>query len=274
MLSTGFLEMVFVVQLVLVSLVFMRALRRTRSPRMHSQTRGVPPLPRNIETGEPSTALRRAGADRSSATQGALLQHELDELEAQRASLLDELAAIRSEQVAEESAFRARSREVLLQLHEHQRANNELATREAELEHRVAALRTEVDHLDRRRPEFAAEIRASTRVSTILRERIVLARRELDELQQDRDRVRERLNADTRRLNDLSRRRALLQAETEELALLARTLQRSIGGSPLLSQLTDSEPCSCTTQKARTLVAAARRPVAAINGRHAEADWG
>jgi chromosome segregation ATPase len=246
--GTELLQVVLVVQLSLVSLLFLSALRR--SARQHP-TR---PLP-----------LERP-AHRPRAEEPATDTETLEQLEEQRAQLLAELARIRSDQTKEEVAFRARRREVMLELHEDRRIANELNAAEPELRNRVESLRAEVEHLERRRPELAAEIQASTRSSTLLRGRIADARRELDEMRRDRDRLCERLEADKQRLSDLAKRRALLHAETEELAALARSLQPAAGVRRLLSQVTDGELRDAAELQRRTLRSSRRLLVSPLNG--------
>jgi len=254
MLDGGSLLVALAVQFTLVSLVFMRALQRSGRQRRERP-------------------LRRPAAQIQTTPQpfDGPLPRGLDDLAAQRAILQSEIAQIRSDQAQEEAAFRSRRSEVLLQLHEYQRRALELAAAEPALLDRVEALRHEVEHLDRRRPELAEEIRASTRMSMILRERLALARRELRELRRDRERMHECLQRDTEHLNDLARRRALLYAETEELSMLARTLQQAGGGLPLLSQLTESVfdegarhyPVRLRTTRLRPSLALRSRSVAA-----------
>jgi chromosome segregation ATPase len=166
---------------------------------------------------------------------------ELADLEMQRSRLLSDLERLRAAHTREEADFRARRREVTIELHERRRISNELATAEPQLRERVAALRTGVEHLERRQPELSAEIDASKRSSNVLRERVVIARRELEELHKDRERVGTRLETELQRLRDLTCRRELLLAETEELAMLARRLQGVDGRTHLLSQVTDGE---------------------------------
>jgi len=221
--DSGVLQVILVTQLTLVSLFFLRALRRSAQ------------LSRPVATPQATPKPRSDADDRSVGAE------ELARLEAERDGLLSTLERLRAVQTKEEDAFRARRREVLLDLHEHRRVSNELSAIEPELRSRVDSLRTEVEHLERRLPELAAEVRASTRSSIALRGRVAAARLELEGLRRDHDRVRERLGADKERLGDLARRRALLRAETEELAALARSLQRVTGGTRLLSQVTDGE---------------------------------
>lgn len=233
--SMGVLDVVFFLQFSLVSLIFLRAFTRSRVPSPDRSQR-LTPLP----------------APRRSTPRGGKLDDEHDdllaassalqsELEAQRRQLASEAESARSARTKEEAAFRARRREVVLDLHEHRRVAAELIAAEPALRGRVEALRTELEHLDRRRPELAVEILASTRTSRILHDRVTHASRELDELRKDSERVRERLESDTERLVDLARRRALLRAETEELAALARSLQQATDSPQLLGMVTDGE---------------------------------
>lgn len=238
--SMGVLDVVFVVQFLLVSLIFLRAFTRSRVPGPDRSQRLTPLLapPRSTpRRSTPRGGKHDDGNDDLLAAASALQS----ELEAQRRQLASEAESARSARTNEEAAFRARRREVLLDLHEHRRVANELKAAEPALRGRIEALRTELEHLDRRRPELTVEIHASTRTSRILRERVMHANRELTELRKDSERVRERLEADTERLVDLARRRALLRAETEELAALARTLQEATDTPQLLGMVTDGE---------------------------------
>jgi len=235
--DSGTLEIVLAIQTTFVTLLFLRALRRSARLSRESAGRHRSPSTAPRSSARPTSPRRRPsdGEDRSA------LEDEVTRLEEQRAALLAALDRIRAAQVKEEAEFRARRTEVLLDLHERRRVANELAGIEPDLYSRIASLRAEVEHLERRRPELAAEIRASTASSLVLRGRLATARHELAGLRRDRERVRQRLHTEGRRLRDLAHRRALLEAETEELATLARTLERATGGTGLLSRLTDGE---------------------------------
>lgn len=232
MTTSDFLQVVLAVQLMVVTALFLSALRRSAT---QSRRPASDPVPRAGLALHP-TAQRQTDAIEQPAWAEGLVH-----LEEQRSRLLAELTRMRASQVEEERVFRARRREVVLDLHEHRRIATALTAAEPELRARIAELHAEVEHLERRQPELEAEIRASTRSSIVLHGRVGVARRELDELQKDRARIASRVDEEMQRLRDLARRRVLLLAETEELATIARGLQRVNGGTRLLSQLTDGE---------------------------------
>jgi chaperonin cofactor prefoldin len=227
---SGPLQVVLLLQLTIVSVVFLRALQRSA---LLSREIPRPQAPRR--SGRPTRLSPSEVADR------AAMAEELAALDAQRVAIATDLDRLRAAHTKEEAAFRARRREVMLDLHEQRRVCNELRAVEPELRSRVDALRADVEHLQRRRPALAAELRASVRSSRLLQGRLETARSELEALRRDRDRIHERLDEDKERLRDLARRRAVLRAETEELAALARTLQPAAGGPHLLARLTDGE---------------------------------
>jgi hypothetical protein len=236
MFGSELIPVALAVQVAFVSVLLLHALRRSVA-QSRSKTSPAPPSSRRRP---PHTARTTGVADRSAA-HGSTEAAELADLELQRSRLLSDLERLRAAHTREEADFRARRREVTLELHERRRISTELAAAEPQLRDRVAALRTEVEHLERRRPELSAEIDASKRSSNVLRERVVIARRELEELRKDRERVGTRLETELQRLRDLVCRRDLLLAETEELAMLARHLQGVDGRTHLLSQVTDGD---------------------------------
>lgn len=236
MFGSEFIQVALAVQVAFVSVLLLHALRRSVA-QSRSRTSPAPTSSRR----RPSNPARTADVADRSAAHGSTEAGELADLEMQRSRLLSDLERLRAANTREEADFRARRREVTLELHERRRISTELATAEPQLRDRVAALRTEVEHLERRRPELSAEIDASNRSSNVLRERVVIARRELEELHKDRERVGTRLETELQRLRDLACRRELLLAETEELAMLARHLQGVDGRTHLLSQVTDGD---------------------------------
>jgi hypothetical protein len=233
----GSFALVLVVQIAVVSAVLLRALVMA-----HGQPRepGRPGAPH----GDPALARSRgpAGMQASPTTaEVARAAAQLADLEAERSRLMTRLEHERSARSKEEVEFRARRREVALAVHRHRQAALELAAEEPDLREKVLTLRAEVEHLERRRPELADEIRASDLTSRVVHERITLARDELADLQRDHARIRCLLDEELQRLRDLVRRRALLQAETEALVASARAHQDAVDGSPLLSLVTDGE---------------------------------
>jgi len=237
--DSGTLQLALVLQTTFVAMLFLSALRR--SARL---TREPADPHRSPSTATRSTARPTSGRrDPSDDADRSVLADEVARLEDQRAALLADIDRIRVAQVKEETEFRARRREVLLDLHERRRVATELAAIEPDLLIRIAALRAEVEHLERRLPELADEIRATTASSLVLRERIVTARHALAGLRREQEWARRRLRADGRRLRDLAHRRALLEAETEELATFARALEQVTGDTGLLTRITDGELC-------------------------------
>ena len=235
MFGSELIPVALAVQVAFVS-VLLHALRRSVA-QFRSNANSAPTSSRR----RPPHPARTADVADRSAAHGSTEAAELADLEMQRSRLLSDLERLRAAHTREEADFRARRREVTLELHERRRISTELATAEPQLRDRVAALRTEVEHLERRQPELSAEISASTRSSFVVRERLGIARRELEELHKDRERVGTRLETELQRLRDLACRRELLLAETEELAMLARHLQGVDARTHLLSQVTDGD---------------------------------
>ena len=236
MFGSELIPVALAVQVAFVSVLLLHALRRSVA-QSRSKTSPAPTSSRR----RPSKPARTTDVADRSAAHASTEAEELADLEMQRSRLLSDLERLRAAHTREEADFRARRREVTLELHERRRISTELATAEPQLRDRVAALRTEVEHLERRQPELSAEIDASKRSSNVLRERVMIARHGLEELHKDRERVGTRLETELQRLRDLACRRELLLAETEELAMLARHLQGVDARTHLLSQVTDGD---------------------------------
>ncbi len=233
--------LIFIMTLALVSVFLLHALaradrlRRTREP----GPSGAPARGelRGHSTEQPQAEHRRHETEH----EGPRSLDGLAELEAERSRIAAALEIERAARTREEAEFRARRREVMLALHRDRRESMTLHASESALRERVASLRTEVDHLERRLPELKAQLRASTEASTLLDERLTQARRDLHGLRLEHQRVCSRLDAEIERLGDLRRRRALLEAETEELTTLARMHEEATEEPRLLALITDGE---------------------------------
>jgi len=228
---TEFLPHLFVAQFTVVCIVLLRAFVRAGQRRDQPGAPALATLPGDHPTSRPRTA-----DDGRPAT-----APELVELEAERRRLLTDIEQARTTQAREEAEFRARRRAVMVALHRDRQAALELTAAEPALRERVDALRTEVEHLERRHPELTEEIRASIEASTVVRGRLEQARDELAMLHRDRARLCARLDEERARLRDLANRRALLEAETEALTSLARVHQEAVGEPRLLSLVTDGD---------------------------------
>jgi len=234
----GVVQVTFLVQLVLVSAFFLVAALRVRRSRTLPRSEpldGPGHQQRASWSGSHGGPARRIEAD---ATQP---EDELALLDTERDRLVGELERLRAAHAQEESLFRERRREVLLEMHEHRRIAADLCAEEPHLQEHVRSLRAEVDHLEHRRVSLAAEVEASIEKSSALRQRIVLAQRELAARRLDRERVERRIRSEAERLRDLAQRRNLLRAETAELAALLDLLQQLSGQSGTLTFLSDGE---------------------------------
>jgi chromosome segregation ATPase len=232
----GVAQVSFIVQLLLVSTFFLLAVLRVRSP-------GTPARPARPRVDRhPLRAARRAARrDRDASTDAGVRrsEEELALLAEERDRIARELELLRAEHAQEESHFRRRRREVLLEMHEYRRITTGLRAEEPHLQEHVQSLRAEVDHLEHRCVSLAAEVDASIAKSAALHERIGTSKRLLDSRHLDRERVERRIGIETAFLRDLARRRAVLRAETDELMALLDLLQQLSGQPATLTSLSD-----------------------------------
>jgi chromosome segregation ATPase len=243
----GVVLVTFVAQLLLVSAFLLLAVRRART----SRTSTLPGRAR-VEP-HPLRAARRGVRPDRDATIDSRVRGAHDELALlaeERERLVRELELLRAEHAKEESHFRRRRREVLLEMHEHRRITTGLRAEELPLREHVRNLRAEVDHLEHRSVSLAEEVAASIEKSAALRQRIIVSQRELTSRRLDRERVERRIRSAAEHLRDLARRRALLRAETEELAALLELLQQLSGQPETLTALSDGELRRAPTSRA------------------------
>lgn len=234
----GVVLVTFVAQLLLVSAFLLLAVRRART----SRTSTLPGRAR-VEP-HPLRAARRGVRPGRDATIDSCVRGAHDELALladERDRLEREAELLRAEHAREESHFRRRRREVLLEMHEQRRITTALRAEELPLREHVRNLRAEVDHLEHRSVSLAEEVAASIEKSAALRQRIIVSQRELASRRLDRERVERRIRSAAELLRDLARRRALLRAETEELAALLELLQQLSGQTQTLTSLSDGE---------------------------------
>lgn len=242
----SFGQMLLVGQVVLVTLFLLsasvRARRQLRSPRANSAEAGTPITAERTPERRGSLSRPTPRAARSDARdEEAALSSSIGAHKEELASLAHALAQLRAAHAEEESHFRMRRREALLEMQDHRRITAGLCAEEPQLRSRVEQLRSDLEHLEHRRTALAAEIAASVETSKALRDRTLLAQRELASVRLDRERVGRRIRSDGERLRDLARRRAVLRAETQELNALLEMLQRLADQPESLTLLTDGE---------------------------------
>jgi len=235
----GLLQTAFFAQLVFVTGFFLLAAARTR--RLDRTGADVDPrdaVSRDEHRRDAPARSRFLG--RAALAGEAPAEYEtLVRLDEERARLTRGIEALRAAHAEEEQSFRARRRDVMLELHEHRRILSQLSDEKPQLQERVERLRAEVEHLEHRRSSLTDEIDASIRTSTALRDRAVLAKREIATLRLDRERVERRIRSNGQRLRDLAQRGDVLRAETAELSALLDLLQQLADQPTTLTFLSD-----------------------------------